>query len=149
MKAIAALGVDVAVVLAFVTLSRLSNGQSVRPDGVLGTAWPFLVGLVLGWVLTRSWQITVTLYSALGVFACTFAVGIAFRRITFTGAQPSFVAMAFSVLSVLLLGWRLLAYLEGQRRSLGDMPVPSAIHGPRDQDAQRSLGPRDRGSQRY
>lgn len=136
MKTVAALGVDVGVVLAFVTLSRLSHDQSVGFDGVLGTAWPFLVGLILGWLVTRSWRSPVSLSAALGVFACTFAVGIVFRRITFTGAQPSFIAMAFSVLSVLLVGWRLLAYLEGQRRLLGDLPAPIPP-GPQDQDAQR------------
>ena len=88
----------------------------MTPDGIAGTAWPFLVGLVIGWVVTRSWQNTLTFWAAFGVFIGTFAVGIAFRHLTFTGAQPSFVAMAFSVLSVLLMGWRLMAYLELRRR---------------------------------
>ncbi|MDO5499383.1 MAG: DUF3054 domain-containing protein, partial [Propionibacteriaceae bacterium] len=117
MRALVSVVVDVALVLAFVTLSRLSHNQSVAPDGVLGTAWPFLAGLVIGWLITRSWRSTLTFSAALGVFTCTLAVGIAFRRITFTGAQPSFVAMAFSVLSVLLMGWRLIAYLELRRRA--------------------------------
>lgn len=112
-----AFALDAGLVLGFVTLSRLSHGQQIGPDGVFGTAWPFLVGLVIGWLLTRSWLGTLTFWSAFGIFACTLAVGIAFRRLTFTGAQPSFVAMAFSVLSVLLMGWRLIAYLELRRRS--------------------------------
>lgn len=108
---------DIGLVLAFVTLSRLSHDQSLDPAGIFGTAWPFLVGLVIGWLITRSWRTTLTFTAALGIFVCTLALGIAFRHITFTGAQPSFVAMAFSVLSVLLMGWRLMAYLELRRRA--------------------------------
>lgn len=116
MKVAGAIALDVALVLAFVTLSRLSHSQPMTPDGIAGTAWPFLVGLTIGWVVTRSWQSTLSFWAAFGVFIGTFAVGIAFRHLTFTGAQPSFVAMAFSVLSVLLMGWRLMAYLELRRR---------------------------------
>ncbi len=116
MKVAGAIALDVALVLAFVTLSRLSHSQPMTPDGIAGTAWPFLVGLVIGWLVTRSWQSTLTFWAAFGVFIGTFAVGIAFRHLTFTGAQPSFVAMAFSVMSVLLMGWRLMAYLELRRR---------------------------------
>lgn len=116
MKVAGAITLDVALVLAFVTLSRLSHSQPLTPDGIAGTAWPFLAGLAIGWVATRSWQSTINFWAAFGVFIGTFAVGIAFRHLTFTGAQPSFVAMAFSVLSVLLMGWRLMAYLELRRR---------------------------------
>lgn len=116
MKVAGAIALDAALVLAFVTLSRLSHSQPMTPDGIAGTAWPFLVGLVIGWLVTRSWQSPLTFWAAFGVFIGTFAVGIAFRHLTFTGAQPSFVAMAFSVLSVLLMGWRLMAYLELRRR---------------------------------
>ncbi|WP_432557726.1 DUF3054 domain-containing protein [Granulicoccus sp. GXG6511] len=118
MKVVLGFLVDVWLVLTFVTLSRLSHNQVIDAAGVLGTAWPFLVGLVLGWLITRSWRTTLTFPAALGVFVCTLALGIAFRHITFTGAQPSFVAMAFSVLSVLVMGWRLIAYLEIRRRTI-------------------------------
>lgn len=118
-----ALGIllDIGVVLTFVTLSRLSHNQVIDAAGVLGTAWPFLLGLVIGWLVSRSWRTTLTFKAALAVFVCTLALGIAFRRLTFTGAQPSFVAMAFSVLSVLLMGWRLIAYLEMRRRATADV----------------------------
>lgn len=116
MKTAAAFLLDVGLVLAFVTLSRLSHNQVIDAAGVFGTAWPFLLGLSIGWVVSRSWRTTLTFPAAFWIFACTLALGIAFRNVTFTGAQPSFVAMAFSVLSVLLMGWRLIAYLELRRR---------------------------------
>ena len=117
MKVVLGFLVDVWLVLGFVTLSRMSHNQVIDVAGVFGTAWPFLVGLVLGWLITRSWRTTLRLTAALGVFVCTLTLGIACRRLTFTGAQPAFVAMAFSVLSVLLMGWRLIAYLEVRRRA--------------------------------
>ncbi|MDO5683562.1 MAG: DUF3054 domain-containing protein [Propionibacteriaceae bacterium] len=117
MKAVLAFLCDLWLVLMFVTMSRLSHNQVIDVAGVTGTAWPFAAGLVLGWLITRSWRTTLTFPAALGVFVCTLAVGIAFRHLTFTGAQPSFVAMSFSVLSVLLMGWRLIVYLELNRRT--------------------------------
>lgn len=122
----AGLGMDVALVLIFVTMSRLSHDQSLAPDGVFGTAWPFLVGVVIGWLCTFSWRTTLSLYAALGVFGCTLLLGIGFRGLTYTGSQPSFVAMATSVLAVLLMGWRLMVYLELRRRE----PVPDADPDP-------------------
>lgn len=124
MKAALGILLDLGVVLAFVTLSRLSHNQVIDAPGVLGTAWPFLLGLLIGWVVTRSWRTTLTGKAALGVFVFTLTLGIAFRRLTFTGAQPSFVAMAFSVLSVLLMGWRLIAYLELRRRAEAPAAAP-------------------------
>jgi hypothetical protein len=131
MKVVAGFSLDVLVVLAFVTLSRLSHDQSLAPDGVFGTAWPFLVGLVIGWLCTFSWRTTLSLYAALGVFGCTLLLGIGFRDITYTGAQPSFVAMATSVLAVLLMGWRLIVFLEIRRRELdGDRKPPASVSHP-------------------
>lgn len=116
LKVVGGFVLDVVLVLAFVTLSRLSHNQSLAPEGVFGTAWPFLLGLVIGWVCTFSWRTTLSLYAGLGVFGCTLLLGVGFRDLTYTGSQPSFVAMATSVLSVLLMGWRLIAYLELRRR---------------------------------
>ena len=123
MKVVAGFSLDVLVVLAFVTLSRLSHNQSLAPDGIFGTAWPFLAGLVIGWLCTFSWRTTLSLYAALGVFGCTLLVGIGFRDLTYTGSQPSFVAMATSVLAVLLMGWRLIVFLEIRRRELDAVPT--------------------------
>lgn len=118
---------DVALVLLFVTMSRLSHDQSLAPDGVFGTAWPFLVGVAIGWLCTFSWRTTLSLYAALGVFGCTLLLGIGFRGLTYTGSQPSFVAMATSVLAVLLMGWRLIIYLELRRREPHQNSEPAAV----------------------
>ncbi|NNG19137.1 DUF3054 domain-containing protein [Naumannella sp. ID2617S] len=102
---------------------RVSHSQPVHPAGLANTAWPFLVGLLVGWLLSRSWRNTLTLYAAVGVWVCTVGLGLMIRRVTMTGQQPSFTMVASSVLAVFLLGWRLVAFLFLEvRRRQGPIP---------------------------
>ena len=40
------LGLDLAVVLLFASIGRLSHGEAADPGGIVVTAWPFIVGLI-------------------------------------------------------------------------------------------------------
>ncbi|MGL5817887.1 MAG: DUF3054 domain-containing protein [Phycicoccus sp.] len=101
---------DVAVVVLFAALGRRSHAEGLDVAGVLRTAVPFLVGTAAGWLLAsvvlgsgpRSWQ-----WGAV-VAACAVIVGMTLRRVTAQGTAPSFVAVTATVLTVLLLGWRVL-----------------------------------------
>ena len=48
-----AAALDVAVVLVFAAIGRASHGEGNAAVGLLGVAWPFLVGTALGWSLVR------------------------------------------------------------------------------------------------
>jgi Protein of unknown function (DUF3054) len=106
--------VDVLFVLLFAFLGRVSHVEGVTLAGVLETAWPFLAGLVLGWVVVRAvrhrWPAEVL--DAVPVWLLTTALGLLLRVLSGTGGAPlSFVAVATVVLAAFLLGWRSLAAL--------------------------------------
>ena len=52
----AAFVVDAALVLLFAAVGRRSHAESGAVLGVLLTAWPFLAGTVLGWVVALGWR---------------------------------------------------------------------------------------------
>lgn len=111
-RAITAGVCDVVCVLAFATAGRSSHSHGVGVLGVLHTAWPYLVGALIGWVVARAWRSPVRLWPTTAiVWAGTWGVGMALRGVTGGGLAPSFLVVAAVVLGVLLLGWRLLTRL--------------------------------------
>jgi Protein of unknown function (DUF3054) len=106
---------DVVLVVLFAFVGRRSHAEGLDVGGILRTALPFLVGTAAGWLLA-----SVTLDSGprslpfgAVVVACTVVVGMVLRRVAAQGTAPSFVIVATVVLTVLLLGWRLVARLLG------------------------------------
>ena len=111
------LGVDVVCVLVFCALGRRSHDEGVTVAGVARTAWPFLSGTALGWLLSRGWRRpTDVVPTGLVVWLCTVAVGMLLRKASSAGVAASFVVVAASVTAVLLLGWRVAAGLALRRR---------------------------------
>lgn len=101
------LGADVGGVLVFCAIGRRSHGEGVDVAGVAATAWPFLTGTLLGWVLSRGWRRpTAVAPTGAVVWVCTVVVGIVLRKLTSAGVAASFVVVASSATAVLLLGWR-------------------------------------------
>jgi hypothetical protein len=98
-------GLDVLLVVVFAALGRASHAEENAFVGALGTAWPFLVGLALGWALVRwrsgHWPRTVG--NGIPVWACTLLGGMLLRAVTGQGTAPSFVLVAGSVLALFLL----------------------------------------------
>jgi hypothetical protein len=116
-SAFAALAIDGAFVLLFVVIGRATHEED-RLLGALVTYWPFLVGLLLGWLVARGWRAPLALVrTALPVWAVTVAAGMLLRIASDQGVQPSFVVVTSIVLAVFLLGWRLVAALVARRQS--------------------------------
>lgn len=117
--AVVAFVVDVGLVLLFAAVGRRSHAESGAVVGVLRTAWPFLAGLVLGWVVALGWRRTAPLRvrDAVPVWLLTVAGGMLLRTATGAGTALSFVVVATVVLGVFLLGWRALAALVRRRAS--------------------------------
>lgn len=107
---------DVSLVLAFVLIGRSSHTEGITPAGVLGTAWPFIIGLAVGWALARAWRRPFALTPGLAVWAATVAVGLLLRAVTGEGVQPGFVVVTAVVLAAFLLGWRGAVSLRSSRR---------------------------------
>ncbi len=109
---------DVVAVLAFAAVGRRSHAEGLTVAGLLETAWPFLVGVVVGWVLSRAWRRPLALWPvATSVWVGVLVVGMALRRATGEGTAASFVVVATLVLGLLLFGWRVVAVLVVRRRS--------------------------------
>ena len=105
-SALAALA-DVVGVLVFCTVGRRSHAEGLTAAGVAGTAWPFLVGTAVGWLLIRGWRRpTAVVPTGLVVWVCTVAVGMLLRKATSAGVAVSFVVVASAATAVVLLGWR-------------------------------------------
>lgn len=112
--------VDLLCVLVFAAIGRASHGEDVSPAGLLTTAWPFLAGGVVGWVLVLAVRSTRDRPVGLGagalVWVPTVVLGMLLRTLTGAGVQTSFVIVATVVLAVFLLGWRGVASLVVRSR---------------------------------
>jgi Protein of unknown function (DUF3054) len=118
MQRLAWLSLDVIGVLLFCAVGRRSHDEGLSITGVATTAWPFLTGTVIGWLLSRAWQRpTAVVPTGVVVWLCTMAVGMVLRKACSAGVAASFVLVAASVTAVLLLGWRAAVGLTLRHRS--------------------------------
>lgn len=119
-RAPAWLGLDVVAVLAFCALGRRSHDEGVDLSGLAVTAWPFLSGTVLGWLVSRGWRRPTALApTGLIVWISTVLVGMALRAATSAGVAWTFLMVASTVTAVFLLGWRAVFELVARRRAQG------------------------------
>ena len=104
----AAAAIDLVVLLGFALAGRRSHDEALDLRGLADTAWPFVVGLGLGWVLVllvlrrspASWIAGVLVWLA------TLAGGMALRDMSGQGTALPFVLVATGVLAAGLIGWR-------------------------------------------
>lgn len=101
---------DALAILVFVTIGRSSHEEGITIAGVASTAWPFLIGAIVGWLVARVWQRPISLApGALAVWLGSFAVGMALRVVSGQGTAVSFMIVACSFLAATLFGWRVVA----------------------------------------
>ena len=104
------LGIDVAGVLVFCAVGRRSHDEGLNVAGILSTAWPFLSGTALGWLLSQAWRRPSAVYpTGVVVWLSTVIVGMLLRKVTSAGVAGSFIVVAATVTALLLLGWRAIA----------------------------------------
>jgi len=114
-----AAGADVLAVLVFAAVGRSSHAGVVDAYGVLTTAAPFLLGLLVGWLVARVWRAPLRLPVGVAVWAVVVVVGLGVRA-AFTHRLPlTFVLIAAVSLALFLLGWRAVALLIARSHSQG------------------------------
>lgn len=119
-RMLTALAADVVCVVAFTALGRRSHDEGVSLVGVAETAWPFLVGTGVGWLLSRGWRRPTALTpTGVTVWICTIVLGMLLRKATGQGTAVTFIAVASTVTALLLLGWRAL-FTKSARRGRAD-----------------------------
>ena len=103
---------DVASVAVFVVIGRANHAKGLSPGGIASTAWPFLVGMAVGWLAVLAWRRPAALVpTGLAVWLCCVALGMVLRVVAGQGTAPAFVAVALAFLALTMLGWRLVARL--------------------------------------
>ncbi len=112
-----AAALDTASVVVFVAVGRREHEQDSAISGLVTTAAPFLIALVVAWLALRVWQRPTDWRIGVGVWAITVAGGMVLRRFVFDdGTALSFVIVATCFLAATLIGWRLLAGLRDRAR---------------------------------
>lgn len=108
-----ALVLDIVLVVVFAAIGRASHAEANPVTGALLTAWPFLVGLLVGWttvrVLRKGWPVEVG--PGITIWFSTVVVGMLLRLATGQGTALPFVGVAALTLAVFLIGWRALTAL--------------------------------------
>ena len=105
--AFVALVVDLAFVLLFATIGRLSHEEGVTLAAVLGVAGPFVVALLVGWLVAHrvsGWPVRMP--GSTTVWLVTVVLGLVLRVATGGGFAWSFGVVTLVVLGLFLIGWR-------------------------------------------
>jgi hypothetical protein len=101
---------DVCILLVFVVIGRASHTKGETVSGIASTAWPFLVGLAVGWIVSRAWLHPGALKpSGLGAWLGTVGVGMVLRVVAGQGTAFAFICVALVFLGLFMLGWRVVA----------------------------------------
>ena len=113
-----AAGLDAFVVVAFVAIGRRNHDENPGIAGLVDTAAPFVLGLVLAWVVARAWREPWSRQTGLIVWVGTVAAGMVLRKFVFDeGTALSFVIVTTVFLGTFLNGWRVVARSLAGRRS--------------------------------
>lgn len=111
------LALDVAAVVIFVAIGRHAHHHTGGLPGLVSTAWPFLVGLAIGWSVPATRRAPTRMAPAgIIVWAATVAGGMVLRQLSGQGIDALFVVVASVFLGLFLLLPRALTLLPGLRR---------------------------------
>jgi hypothetical protein len=110
--------IDVLAVLLFVAIGRSVHTHGDGLVGLASTAWPFLVGLLAGWLALRvRGRAGTSMVDGVAVVVSTVAVGMVLRVLTGPGTAPAFIAVALGFLGGIMLGGRVIVAGIGRRLS--------------------------------
>ncbi len=106
--------IDLLAVLVFVAIGRSVHDHGINAAGVASTAWPFAVGLSVGWlVITALGRNGTSLHDGVVIAVITVMIGMLLRIVAGQGIAFAFVLVALGFLGAFMLGWR--AALGGLR----------------------------------
>ena len=105
--------IDLAMIVLFAAIGRRSHDEATALSGLFHTAWPFVVGAAVGWVVTfalyrNKFDAFLVVPTGIVVWVTTVVVGMVLRALTGQGTAGAFIVVATASTAVLLLGWRAL-----------------------------------------
>ncbi len=99
---------DAVLILVFAAVGRDAHQRGDVVTGVLLTAWPFLAGAALGWLVSRAWRNPLSVHrTGLAVWLGALVGGMVLRLLTGQTVVLPFIIVALLSLGLLLVGWRL------------------------------------------
>lgn len=109
---------DAVLILVFAAIGRDAHQRGDIISGVFLTAWPFLAGAALAWLLGMVRRRPLSLSAGILVWLSTVAGGMILRALTGQTVVVAFVIVALLSLGLFLVGYRaLLAVLRRMRTS--------------------------------
>jgi Protein of unknown function (DUF3054) len=103
--------IDLFCVVVFVVIGRRQHDEGSAAAGIVKTSAPFLIGLIVGWLVARpTWNAPRSARAALTIWPTTVLVGTLLRRFAFNRSiAVAFVIVATVFLGATMFGWRLVA----------------------------------------
>lgn len=112
-----ALVVDAVLIAAFGVIGHYMHSRTLDLVGVFDTAWPFLLALVIAWLLNAVWREPLApLRTGVGVWATTILLGMVIRALTDSGTAGAFIVVATGLNFVTIVGWRVIASAVAGRK---------------------------------
>ena len=100
---------DLFLILAFAAVGRDAHARGDIILGAFATAWPFLAGAAIAWVVARAWRAPMAAWpSGVFIWLGAVAVGMLLRAVTSQTVVLPFVLVALVTLGIFLLGYRLI-----------------------------------------
>ncbi|MDX2378189.1 MAG: DUF3054 domain-containing protein [Acidimicrobiia bacterium] len=113
-----AAGLDTASVVLFVAIGKREHDQDTAIVGLVETAAPFMIGLLVAWLVFRVWNRPTAWTTGLLVWPVTLIVGMVLRSVVFGGGTAAaFVLVATGFLGMLFVGWRAALAVYDRRTS--------------------------------
>jgi len=107
---------DAGFIALFVAIGRRNHDEDATVTGYLGTVWPFLVALLIGWAVLRAWRAPTTVRTGVTLWPIVVIVGMLLRRLSGDGTALAFVIVATVFLGLTLVGWRAIwSFAEARR----------------------------------
>jgi hypothetical protein len=114
--------VDLLLVVVFAVIGRMSHAEGLSLAGIVTTGWPFVLGLLLAWVLVTlfRWKPWRPFPAGVFVWIVTVGGGMLLRLLIGDTAEVAFIIVASIVLGAFLLLPRLLLGTGRDARSTSD-----------------------------
>jgi chromate transport protein ChrA len=110
-RATIAFALDALCVVVFVAIGRRTHDEGGNvATGAAKVAAPFLIALIVAWLISRAWRDPFSNANACIIWLTTVIAGLLLRRVVFErGTATPFVMVATATLCAFILGWRALA----------------------------------------
>jgi len=107
----AAIALDLAAVMTFIVVGRQSHQESTALVDIARTAAPFLIALVLGWMVAQVWMVPLRPMTGVVVSTVTLIAGMFTRRVLFNeGIAATFIVVTALFLVATIIGWRIIVF---------------------------------------